>query len=280
MMLARLFANCSPLPLGEGPGVRECRFHAHTRIHRFGFFSLALLATAAHAATEVVPLPASLDWSGRVSLTLPVAGVLEQINVQAGQMVKKDELLAALNPSLYKAGVAEARADLDRLTQEEADAGRDLERVTELYARTVSSTTELDAAKLRHARARAGLAAAQARTEKARRLLAESELRAPYDAIVLARHGEPGLVITSPCQPAAVLSIARADEWLARAPIDAAQATGVKLGGGADVQVAGQTVKGRVRAMTAQAEGRVLLDVALPRAPGTWAGQAASIRLP
>ena len=238
-----------------------------------------LLLTLFAGSAGAADIAASLDWSGRVSLTLPVAGVLEQVNVQAGQTVKKDELLAALNPTLYKAGVAEARADLDRLTQEEADAGRDLERVTELYARTVASTTELDAAKLRHARARAGLAAAQARTEKARRLLAESELRAPFDAIVLARHGEPGQVITIPCQPAAVLSLARADEWLARAPIDAARAAGIKLGEDAEVQVAGQNLKGRVRGLSAQAEGRVLLDVAIPRASGTYAGQAASIQL-
>lgn len=237
---------------------------------------LALVAGQALAADHA----ASLDWSGRVSLTLPVAGVLERVDVQAGQMVKKDELLAALNPTLYKAGVAEARADFDRLTQEAADAGRDLERVTELYARTVASTTELDAAKLRHARAQSGLAAAQARVEKARRLLAESELRAPFDAVILARHGEPGQVITIPCQPAAVVSIARADEWLARAPIDAAQAASLRLGDDAAVQVAGQTLKGRIRALGAQAEGRVLLDVALPRATGTYPGQSASIRLP
>ena len=241
---------------------------------------LALAAGNALAAADVTNLPAVLDWSGRVSLTLPVAGVVEQVNVQAGQTVKKDELLAALNFTLFKATVAEARADLDRLTQEEADATRDLDRVKELYARTVSSTTELDAAKLRHARAQAGLAAAQARVEKARRLLAESELRAPFDGVVLARHGEPGLVITIPCQPAAVVSLARADEWLARATLDPAQAAGVRLGEEASVQVAGQTVSGRVRALTAQPEGRALLDIALPRKHGTWAGQAAGIRLP
>jgi RND family efflux transporter MFP subunit len=245
---------------------------------------LALFAgnvfAAAGPATEVATLPAVLDWSGRVSLTLPVAGVIERVEVQAGQVVKKDELLAALNPILFKAGVAEARADLDRLTQEEADATRDLDRVKELYARTVAATTELDAAKLRHARAQTGLAATQARVEKARRLLAESELRAPFDAVILARLAEPGLVITSPCQPAAVVNLARADEWLARASLDPAQAAAVHLGEEASVRIAGQAVPGRIRALTAQPEGRVLLDVAIPRAAGTYAGQAASIRLP
>jgi RND family efflux transporter MFP subunit len=224
--------------------------------------------------------PATLDWPGRVNLTLPVAGVLEQVNVQAGQMVKKDELLAALNPILFRAGVAEARADLDRLTQEEADASRDLARVKELYARTVAATSELDAATLRHARAQAGLAATQARVEKARRLLAESELRAPFDAVILARQGEPGLVITSPCQPATVVSIARADEWLARATLEPAQAATLRLGESATAIVAGQPMVGRIRALAPQVDGRVILDVAIPHIPGTWAGQAATIRLP
>ncbi len=237
---------------------------------------LALLAGNVLAAD----LPAVLDWSGRVNLTLPVAGVLEQVGVQAGQVVKKGELLAALEPTLFKAGVAEARADLDRLTQEEADARRDLDRVKELYARTVAATSELDAATLRHARAQAGLAATQARLEKARRLLLESELRAPFDAVILARQGEPGLVITSPCQPATVVSVARADEWLARAALDPAQADAVHLGDMVGVQVAGQAVAGHIRALAARADGRVSLDVAVSRAPGTWVGQAASIRLP
>ena len=236
-------------------------------------------SVATSVATSAATLPAMLDWSGRVNLTLPVAGVIERIEVQAGEVVKQGALLAILNPTLFRAGVAEARADLDRLTQEEADAARDLGRVKELYARTVAATSELDAATLRQARAQTGLAATQARVEKARRLLVESELRAPFDAVVLARPGEPGLVITSPCQPATVLSIARSDEWLARATLEPPQSVGVRLGASVDVQIAGERFVGQVRALTALAEGRTLLDVALPRTNGTYAGQSAGIRL-
>jgi multidrug efflux pump subunit AcrA (membrane-fusion protein) len=189
-------------------------------------------------------------------------------------------MLASLEPTLFKAAVAENRADLDRLTEEHADAKRDLERVQELYARTVSATTELDAAKLRFARSQAGLAATQARLERARRLLAESELRAPFDAIVLARHGEPGLVVASQCQPPAVFSVARADELVARAQMDASQAAAVRLGGDAEVQAAGKTMKGKVAGLTAQADGRYAIEVAIPRRDGLLAGQAATVRLP
>lgn len=239
--------------------------------------ALLCLPTPAALAAEY---PALLDWSGKVSLTLPVSGVLDNVMARPGQMVKKGEVLASLEPSLFKAAVAESRADLDRLTEEHADARRDLDRVQELYARTVSSTTELDAAKLRFARAQSGLAAAQARIERARRLLAESELRAPFDALILARHGEPGLVVTSQCQPPAVFSVARADELTARATLDGGQAGSVRLGDEADVVLGGKSVKGKVSGLTALPDGRYGLEVAIPRNAGMLAGQPASVRLP
>lgn len=225
-------------------------------------------------------LPAVLDWSGRVNLSLPVSGVLDQVAARAGQTVKKGELLASLEPTLFKAAVAESRADLDRLGEEQGDAKRELDRVRELYARTVATTTELDAARLRHARVQSGLAAAQARVERARRLLAESELRAPFDALILARLGEPGLVIASQCQPAAVFDVARADELIARAQVDAGQASGVRLGETLEVAVGDRPVPGRVTGLSPLPDGRYGLEVTVPRAAGMLAGQPVRVRLP
>lgn len=251
------------------------------RIHRSGKPLLLLLAcTFAAFSVQAVEHQAVLDWSARVALTLPVSGVLERVSVQAGQIVRKGELLASLDPALFKAGVVETRADTDRLGEEQADAKRDLDRVQELYARTVASTTELDAAKLRFARANSGLAAAQARLERARRLLADAELRAPFDALILARHAEPGLVITSQCQPAAVVTVARADELIARAQISAAQAVGLRLGSEAEVALADEILAGKVQAIAVGDDNRVRLDVVVPRRAGLLVGQAVRIRVP
>jgi RND family efflux transporter MFP subunit len=241
------------------------------------FAAVLALSASLSCAAEY---PAVLDWSGRVGLSLPVSGVLDNVAARPGQTVKRGEVLASLEPTLFKIAVAESRADLDRLTEEHADAKRDLDRVQELYARTVSSTTELDAAKLRFARAQSGLAAAQARVERARRLLAESELRAPFDALILVRHGEPGLVITSQCQPPVVFSVVRADELMAQSHLDASQAGTVRLGGDADVVVAGKSVKGRVAGLTVLADGRYRLEIAVPHNAGMMAGQSATVRLP
>lgn len=242
-------------------------------------FSLSILLLAAWPALAA-DLPALLDWSGRVNLSLPVSGVLDTVTAQAGQRVRKGELLASLEPTLYKANLAESRADLARLTEELADAKRDVDRVQELYARTVSSTTELDAAKLRHARAQASFDATQARLERTRRQLAETELRAPFDALILSRQAEPGLVITSQCQPATVFTVARADELIARALVDAGQAAGLHPGTEAQVETGGKNLRGRLTGLSVQADGRYGVEVSIPRRDGLLAGQKATIKLP
>jgi len=236
------------------------------------YFSASPASAAEYAAV--------LQWSGRVDLTFPVSGVIDAVTARPGQRVGKGELLANLEPTVFKAGVAESRADLDRLGEEHADAKRELERVRELYARTVATTTELDAARLRLARVQSSLAAAQARIERARRLLSESELRAPFDALILSRPGEPGMVISSQCQPAIVYSVARGDELIALARLEPGPAGSLRPGGEAEVVVGEKPVKGRISGLSALPDGRYGLEVLIPRGAGMLAGQPASIRLP
>lgn len=236
---------------------------------------LALFAAPALAAE----LPAQLDWSQRVEIAVPVSGVVETVHVAPGQRVAKGTVLLSLNQTAFKAGLMEARADLDRLGQEAADAQRELDRANELYARTVSSTTELDAAKLRQARTAGLLAAAEARAERARRQAEESEPRAPFDALVLDRAAEPGMAVAGQCQPPVLITLARADEIVARAALSAGQAAGLKPGEPASVNVAGRSVAGKVAAVRARADGRYQVEVAIPRG-GLMAGMNASLRLP
>ncbi len=236
----------------------------------------ALLLTA--LPVGAADLVARLDWYQRVELSTPVSGVVASVNVQPGQTVHQGELLLRLNPTLFKANLDEAQADLARLVQEEADAQKELGRANELYARTVTSTTELDAAKLRQARAAGLVAAAQARVDKARRLLDESEIHAPFDALILDRQAEPGLAVAAQNQPPSLISVARADEIIARAGLTAGQAVGLKPGDRLAVRAGGQTLAGHIVAIRAKADRRYQLDVAIPRGH-LVAGMTASIPL-
>ncbi|HEX8980148.1 MAG TPA: efflux RND transporter periplasmic adaptor subunit [Parasulfuritortus sp.] len=240
---------------------------------------LAVALLLAALPVRAADLPAQLNWYERVELSTPVSGVVASVNVQPGQTVPKGALLLSLDPTLFKANLAEAQADATRQDEELADSQKELNRANELYARTVSSTTELDASKLRHAKAAALLNAARARTDKARRLLAESEIHAPYTALILDRQAQPGMVVSAQYQPPALITVARADQILARAGLTAAQAAGIKPGARLEVSAGGKTLAGKVVALRAGADGRYQIDVAIPRG-GLLAGMTANIRLP
>lgn len=137
----------------------------------------------------------------KLELTTRVSGMVAEVLVKPGQRVKKGAVLLRLDRTVLQARLDEASAEEARARADEADAKRDLERAQELFNRTVSSTTELDAAVLRHARAQANLTIATARHAIAQKNLHDAELRAPVEGVVSALPGGPGTVVTAECQP-------------------------------------------------------------------------------
>lgn len=227
-------------------------------------------------------LAGQLTWSQQLALTTPVSGVVASVLAEPGQLVAKGALLLSLDPTPFMAQVAEARADAERLAEEAAEAKRELARAEELYARTVTATTELDAAKLKQARASAALAAAQARLERARWQLAQTELRAPYPAVILERRAVAGTVVAAQCQPPTLFTIAHAEEMIARAELTPRQAGRVRPGMKAEVLIGGQSHSGTVRSVSyngGSATTPYRVEVAIARTDGMTAGLPVSLRL-
>jgi RND family efflux transporter MFP subunit len=137
----------------------------------------------------------------RVDLTTRVSGVVAEVLVKPGERVARGRALLRLDPTILQARLDEAAAEQARAEADAADAARELERARELYERTVSSTTELDAAVLRDARAKATLAATQARHAVAKKDREDAELKAPFAGVVQAVPGQPGTVVSADCQP-------------------------------------------------------------------------------
>jgi RND family efflux transporter MFP subunit len=152
----------------------------------------------------------SPSWAAdRVRLTTPVSGVVKEVYVQVGQKVKKGDKLLALEDTRLKAQVMEAEAAYLRVRQEAEDAEREHKRADELYTRGVSSTTELDAAKLRNARAKASAMEAEARLMVAQKNLEDSVLKAPFDGVVKAREAEPGMYVPAQFDPPTLIILGK-----------------------------------------------------------------------
>lgn len=198
---------------------------------------------SAAAAAEV---PAVLQWSQRVELSTPVSGVIQAVNVKPGERVRKGQVLLQLDDRNYVARTDEAAAAVTRQQEESSEAQRELKRVQELYDRTVISTSELDQAKLRQAKAAAQLREAQARHKQEAKNRADSVLRAPFDALVVARMAEPGQAVAAGLQPQALLVLAKAGEMIARAQVSEDLLNNLKVGGEVNVAVGQLRFHGKI----------------------------------
>ena len=158
---------------------------------------VAVMALAGWMLAGVSPLRAA----DSVELTTRVSGVVETVWVKPGQRVKKGAPLLRLDRTILQARLDEAAAELARAQAEAGEARRERDRAQELYKRTVSSTSELDAAMLLDARAQASARAARARRAIAQKDVQDAELRAPFDGVVSAVPGGVGTVVTADCQP-------------------------------------------------------------------------------
>lgn len=159
--------------------------------------SLWVLALAGWGSLVATPL-----WAAeKIELTTRVSGVVDQVLVKVGQRVSKGTVLLRLEKTILQARLDEATAEHVRAQADEGDAKRESERAQELFNRTVSSTSELDAALLRHTRAQATLSAANARKVIAQKNLNDAELKAPLDGVIGGIPGAPGTVVTAECQP-------------------------------------------------------------------------------
>jgi RND family efflux transporter MFP subunit len=229
--------------------------------------------------------PATLQWSHRVELSVPVSGVVQSVNATVGEQVKKGQVLLAMDGAIYRARVAENQAAITRLTADAAEARRDFERVEELHARTVVATVELDQARLRLTRAEALLAEAKASLRQQQKMLDDTLVRAPFDAVVVMRQAEPGMSVAAGLQPQILLVLARAGEMLARLHLPAAQIESLKVGQQVTVVVGGQNYDGKIRALGLEPvkvkdEAGYQVDVSFASKAQLRAGIAAVVKLP
>lgn len=244
-------------------------------------FCLSALASPAWAAD----VAGTLQWSQRVDLSTPVSGTVRTVAVDIGDRVKKGQTLLSLDATAYSAGVNESQAAIARAKEEELDSKRNLDRTQELYNRTVISTSELEAAQTRHARAKALLAEKQAQLARSRQALGDATLRAPFDALVLARHVEPGQTVASGLAPQPLLTVAKAGEMIARAHVSLAQIEKLKPGDPVIVAVGTQSYNGKIKTLglepVADKSGAgYVVDVLLPIRDMLRAGTPVTLRLP
>lgn len=147
----------------------------------------------------------------KAAVASKATGRLEWLGVREGSVVKAGELIARLEQrdvaaqlQQAAANVEVARANVGQAGAELRDAELALGRARDLSARNFISPAQLDQARARADKAGAALVSARAAAkaaaaahEGARVALAQTEIRAPFDGVVLTKNASVGDLITN-----------------------------------------------------------------------------------
>src|SRR5438874_4662374 len=146
----------------------------------------------------------SASASGAIEPVLTVdvkskaSGEIIGMNVQTGDDVKEDQLLASIDPRIPRNNLAQSQANLQVAQAQLSNAKAQLARSDTLFKAQAITQTEYDGAKLDYANANAAVIRAQSDLDNARNRMNDTKLRAPLAGTIITKNVELGTVISSP----------------------------------------------------------------------------------
>lgn len=164
----------------------------------------------------------TLSATATVEIGTQVSGMLQSIEVDFNDAVRKDQVIARIDPSTFQArleqasaALSSARASLDEAKAVARNAELDYSRKADLLKRQLVSRTDADLSQAARDQARARIALAnalvrqqQANADSARLDLEKTVIRSPVDGVVLLRAVEPGQTVAASLQTPVLFKIA------------------------------------------------------------------------
>jgi len=144
----------------------------------------------------------------KADLGFRVLGRLIARQVNVGDLVKKGQILAVIDPTALELAVRSATAEVSRSQAQLTNASATEERQRTLIVTDATTKATLDSAEQARASAQASVARAQANLAKAQEQLGYAQLKPDFAGIVTAVGAEVGQVV-SPGQ--SVVTVARPD---------------------------------------------------------------------
>jgi HlyD family secretion protein len=196
-------------------------YSARTRAERAP--AVATAAVTRGDVMDAVDATGTLQAVTTVQVGTQVSGTIKTLHADFNTRVRRGDVIAELEPSLFETQVEQARASLTRVEADVRraevqleDAEQKLKRARELAARDLIAAIDLEAADVNARVAAAALQAAQAQVVQARASLHQSEvnlahtvIKAPIDGIVISRNVDVGQTVAASMQAPTLFVIAR-----------------------------------------------------------------------
>jgi HlyD family secretion protein len=175
--------------------------------------SIAAKVTASGTVSAIVTVQVGSQVSGRIQAWY----------VDFSAQVKKGQLIALIEPSLFRAAVEQAQANYvsskatyDKAVANRALADRNYAREQALFQQNLADRADLDASEAAAASSRADIETAQAGVLQARAALDEAQLNlsytrivSPIDGIVISRSIDVGQTVAASFQAPTLFTIAQ-----------------------------------------------------------------------
>lgn len=129
----------------------------------------------------------TLQGGRRVDLSFRVSGPVRSIKVDKGASVRKGQLIATLDPRDYQTQLKQAQARQAQAQAQYENAKADFKRYENLYKQKVVPKSTYDTYKTQMDVALSSLNVAKASTTAVRDSLKDTELRAPFDGVIVDR---------------------------------------------------------------------------------------------
>jgi membrane fusion protein, multidrug efflux system len=171
------------------------------------------------------------------SIQSQVTGVLEEVDFTEGQMVKKGDVLAKIDPRLYEAALTQAQGQLAKDTALHAQAESDLARYQKLGTENSIALQQVADQQFLVAQDAAAMVTDQGLIKSDQTQLDYTTLRAPFDGVtgllqiqignLIQPTNTTGIVVLTQVQPISVVfilpnaDIASVQEAMARGPLQA-----------------------------------------------------------
>jgi len=153
------------------------------------------ITTAAAAKGELiqsVTATGGLEAVLNVNVSSQISGIILKLYVDWNSPVKKDQLLAELDPSTYQANAFQAEGQLANAKANYALVNVNAERTRKLFEQKLVTQSELDTALAQLAQAEAQVKIQSAMQDKAKIDLARCTIFSPIDGIVISRSVDVG----------------------------------------------------------------------------------------
>jgi HlyD family secretion protein len=163
---------------------------------------------------DTVGATGTLQAVTTVQVGTQVSGTISELHADFNSLVKKGQVLARLDPSLFqtqieqaRANLARSQADLERQKVALDDANTKFARAKELSARQLLPRSELDSAEVAQRAAEAQLKSSQAQITQAQASLNQNQvnlehtvIQAPIDGLVISRNVDVGQTVAASMQ--------------------------------------------------------------------------------